>query len=62
MKIEKSVWVLLDRKKRKPILLYLCAFSSPEDARFYAEDRGLGELGYGLCELKIKLRSENNHA
>ena len=47
--------MLMDRRKRGAVLLYLCAFPSAEAAIIYAEDRGLGGLGYSVCGLKIEI-------
>lgn len=49
-----TVWVLMDRRKRTPTLLYLCCFSSSEQAIEYAQDRGWGGTGYSVVGLKME--------
>ena len=50
----KEAWVLMDRSKRTPTLLYLCVFPSAQAAANYATDRGWGNLGFSVVGLKIE--------
>ena len=47
-----DVWILLDRRKKGPMLLVLRWFSSKEEAEDYATDMlGLGLLGFQAYHL-----------
>ena len=47
-----EIWVLMDRRKSTPTLLYLCAFPSAEAAVEYADSHGAP--GYFAVRLKVE--------